>query len=167
VTSREGATARDGSRPGRRRRGIASALVRVRRPHRQQAPSQRVCGRGTRMQPTRISFGPSRAPTPRATAPARIENGGYCLRRAGETLGAGGWRGWRLHCPRFILSTASCRSRALPSTASAALPSTASGAAAALPAVTAKPASTNQEAGFPLAPRQGKSGSVLALFGSV
>ena len=46
VTSREGATARNGSRPARRRRGIDSALVRVRRPHRQQAPSQRVCGRG-------------------------------------------------------------------------------------------------------------------------
>ena len=47
VTSREGATACDGSRPGRCRRGIAFALVRVRRLHRQQAPSQRVCGRGS------------------------------------------------------------------------------------------------------------------------
>jgi hypothetical protein len=162
VTLRVGATARDGSHPGRRRRGIASTLVRVRRPHRQQAPFQRVCGRGWRECNHLASHSAIRERRQlELRAGDNREPRFWCVGLA-SAWRRGGRRGWRLRCPRNI-----------PEHCPLPLARTAQGlpdgpSQHCLPC-TAKLARTsaNQEAGFPLAPRQGNYGSVSAVFGSI
>jgi len=82
-------------------------------------------------------------------------------RRVGERLAQGGGRrGWRLRCPRnisehclFPLARTAQHCQMEPRQHCL--------------LCTAKPARTNQEGGFPPAHRQGKYGSVSAVFGSV
>jgi len=118
VTSREGATARDGSRPGRRRRGIASALVRVRRPNLQQALSQRVCGRWREC--NQLASHSALRERRHLELPRRREP------RIAVLVCVGLASAWRMRgfgevggciAPEIFPSTASSRSRALPGTA--------------------------------------------------
>ena len=157
VTSRVGATARDGSRPRRRRRGIASILVRVRRPHRQQAPFQRVCGCGWRECNHLESHSALRERRQLELPRRRQPRTAVLVRRVGERREQGGGGGvGGCVAPEIFPSTASCRSRALPSTARRAV--------AALPAVHCQ--TREDQSGGRIPPRT-SSGEIWQCLGSV